>query len=133
MADLIAIISMPVNYLMSTLCLTMLQSCISKMLHTWLVRYENTTPPRIGTDQLLVPSSVSIIRSEVYVAMATTGCKSLEVLRLNQVKVSDRGMGHLLHQPLECLVELDLSQTLVTTKTLELLPRGQVVSEWPSL
>ena len=50
----------------------------------------------------------------------------MEVLQLSQVKVSDRGMQHLLHQPLERLSELDLSNTLITSRTLALLPKGKV-------
>ena len=53
-----------------------------------------------------------------------SGCKSLEVLQLSQVKVSDRGVQHLLHQPLEHLLQLDLSNTLISSRTLALLPNG---------
>ena len=55
-----------------------------------------------------------------------SGCKSLEVLQLSQVKVSDRGVQHLLHQPLEHLVQLDLSSTLISSRTLALLPNGKL-------
>jgi len=55
------------------------------------------------------------------------GCKSIEVLRLSHVKVLDRGLGHLLHVPLENLRDLDLSHTLITSKSLELLPQGMWV------
>ena len=55
-----------------------------------------------------------------------SGCKSMEVLQLSQVKISDRGMQHLLYQPLEQLSELDLSNTLITSRTLALLPKGRL-------
>ena len=57
----------------------------------------------------------------------STGCKSIEVLKLSQVKVSDKGVGHLLHLPLESLRELDLSHTLITSRSLERLPQGMYV------
>ena len=59
-----------------------------------------------------------------------TGCKSIEVLKLSQVKVSDKGVGHLLHLPLESLRELDLSHTLITSRSLERLPQGIYVCVW---
>ena len=43
------------------------------------------------------------------------------------MKVSDRGVGHLLHLPLESLRELDLSHTLITSRSLERLPQGMYV------
>ena len=59
--------------------------------------------------------------------MHTTGtldCKHLEVLKLSQVKISDRGVSLLLHHPLESLTELDLSHTPITSQCLQLLPQG---------
>ena len=43
------------------------------------------------------------------------------------MKVSDRGVGHLLHLPLESLRELDLSHTLITSRSLEKFPQGMYV------
>ena len=53
-----------------------------------------------------------------------TGCKYLKVLKLSQVKVSDEGVRLLLQQPLDHLEELDLSHTLITSWSLQLLPEG---------
>ena len=62
----------------------------------------------------------------VYVSLShfDPGCKSMEVLQLSQVKVSDRGVQQLLHQPLEHLSQLDLSNTLITSRSLALLTKG---------
>ncbi len=56
-------------------------------------------------------------------------CKSLEVLELSQVKVTDEGLSLLLHFKLPHLRELDLSYTQVTSKGLKLLPLGRYGTE----
>ncbi|XP_064401997.1 uncharacterized protein LOC135347837 isoform X2 [Halichondria panicea] len=51
-------------------------------------------------------------------------CTLLEVLKLSEVKVTDRGFSLLLATPLTHLQVLDLSKTQITTKSLRLLPAG---------
>ena len=58
-----------------------------------------------------------------------SGCTLLEVLKLSEVKVTDRGFSLLLATPLTHLQVLDLSKTQITTKSLRLLPAGTVLQQ----